>query len=53
MYYDHLKYNSPEYLSIRIKEMYKSNKTVSEIAIELGVNPLDVEVWMHYLEVRV
>jgi len=53
MYYNHLKHYTPEHLSIRIKELYKNNKTVSEIAIELGVSPLDVEMWMHYLEIRV
>lgn len=50
VYYTHLRDKRPEDINLLINDLRKKGKNIKQIAEELGVKSLDIEIWNYYIE---
>lgn len=50
VYYTHLNDKRPEDINLLINDLRKKGKNIKQIAEQLGVKPLDIEIWRYYIE---
>lgn len=50
LYYTHLRDKRPEDINLLINDLRKKGKNIKQIAGELSVKHLDIEIWSYYIE---